>query len=347
MDSIELPQILFSEIRKLRRNPISSAAIFLDSTRCFRHSLYKTLDHIQEFCGFDLIKEIILKRQLFFLQKMTIEMDSTRGAALWKKEAVLKIFAKWCHQNSHGIHLTPWQCLAREMTLFDVVYLDILHGFDVPNNVLLEYVDREWSAEVVCKLACCYSMKPLKREDRKNKVEYSLHFKTLFMFRQAISYKHPTIESIKTSVSILMRCKEYEMAAKVLESAIHDCSSELMRGSDFYADMVSHKMKNDMQEISDLRVWGEKRSGTAQSIQSLIYFSLSVCYKYFGDEKHREVLLDKMSVIIKLNLDKERDNEHCVCLYPYFSLMLEVFENSKKWKNLHSMIYRECVSKET
>ena len=196
MDSIELPQIILKEIRKLRRNPMTSASTFLDSTRCFRHSHCKISDHIQAFCRLDLTKENILKSQLIFLQKMTIGMDSTRGVAFWKKEAVLRIFAKWCHQNSHEIHLAPWQCLVREMTLFDVVYLDILHGFDVPNNVLLEYVDREWSAEVVCKLAIRYSMKTLKREDRKNKVEYSLHFKTLLMIRQAINYKHPTFRKL-------------------------------------------------------------------------------------------------------------------------------------------------------
>ena len=180
MDSIELPQTIFSEIRKLRRNPIPSAATFLDSTRCFHHSHFKLSNHIQELCRFNQIKDI-LKRHLIFLQKMTIEMDSTRGVKLWRKEAVLRIFATWCHQNSHEIDLTPWQCLTREMTLFDVVHLDIFHGFNVPNDVLLEYVDREWSAEVVCKLAGCYSMKVWKREDRKNKVEYSLHFKTLLM----------------------------------------------------------------------------------------------------------------------------------------------------------------------
>ena len=86
MNSIELPETLLSEIRKLRRNPITSAATFLDSTRCFRHSHFKTSDHIQDLCGFDLIEKLILRRQLILLQKMTIEMDSTRGVTFWKKK---------------------------------------------------------------------------------------------------------------------------------------------------------------------------------------------------------------------------------------------------------------------
>ena len=142
MDSIE-PQTNFCEIRKLRKNPITSAATFLDSTRCFWYLHFEISDLMQMFCRFDLFGEIILRKQLILLQKMTIVMDSIRGVMLWRKEALLRIFATWCHQHSHEIHLAPWQCLTREMTLFDVVYLDILHGFDVPNNVLLEYLDKE------------------------------------------------------------------------------------------------------------------------------------------------------------------------------------------------------------
>ena len=346
MDSIEPPQDLFREIRKLRRNPITSAASFLDSTKCFRHSHFEISAHIQDFRGFDLREEIILKKESIFLRKMLIEMDSTRGVTLWNKEAVLRIFAKWCHQNSREIHLAPWQCLTREMTLFDVVQLDILHGFDVPNHVLLEYVDKEWSADVVCKLACCYSMKATKRANRNYYwVAYSLHFKTLLMIRRAINYKHPTLETIITSISILMRCKKYKMAAKVLESAIQDCSSDMIRSKELFFDIVGHKMRNEMQEIFDLREKGEDRNFDMHlSIQTLIDFSLFICYKYCGDETNREDVLQRMSGPIELCLNNEQ-NDYCFCRYPYLCLMLEVFENSEKWKILYYMIYRKCVSK--
>ena len=345
LDSIELPQILLNEMRKLRMDPMTSAATFLDSTRCLRHSRFKILDHIQDFYGFDLIEEIVLGRQFIFLQKMTIEMDSTRGVALWKKEAVLKIFATWCHQNSHEIHLTPWQCLAREMTLFDVVYLDILHGFDVPTNVLLEYVDREWSADVVCKLAICYSMKALKREDRKNQVEYSLHFKTLLMVHRTISYKFPTLESIITSVSILMRCDEYEMAAKVLESAIPDCLSEriCIRWKKLYADLLSHKLNNEIQEMSDILKYVGWQIRFCQAISTLICFSLSVCYKYSGDEEKRGAVLDLIAPMEFSCLNNQKDH-FCFMHFEYVYFMLEVFDNSEKWKTLAYNNYRQFMS---
>ena len=289
--------------------------------------------------------------ELIFKQKMTIEMDSTRGGVeQWKKEAVLRIFANWCHQNSHEIHLTPWQCLTREMTLFDVVYLDILHEFDVPNNVLLEYVDREWSAEVVCKLATCYSMTTLKRKDHKNKVEYSLHFKTLLMIHRAIKYKHPTLESIITSVSVLMRCKEYEISANVLESAIQDCSSEMrciIHWKEFYADLVSHKMKNEFQEISDIHMvggTGNIHTGMFQSIRTLVGFSLSVCYKYCGNENKREDLLKLMSSAVMFFGSNGQEDEYFFPHNGYALLMLDVFENSKKWRYLYYKIYKKFMS---
>ena len=348
MDTIELPQALFSEIRELRMNPITSAATFLDSTRCFRHSQFKTFDHIQDLCGFDLIEENISKRQLIFLQKMTIGLNSTRGVRFWKKEAVLRIFATWCHQNSHEIHLAPWQCLTREMTLFDVVYLDILHGFDVPNNVLLEYVDREWSVEVVCKLATCYSMKILKRGDRKNKVEYSLHFKSLLVIHQAINYKHPTLESIITSVSILMRCKEYEMAAQVLKSAIiHICFSDMIyyiRWRELYADLSSHKMKNELQEMFDIVLLCGYNKSMFQRIPAFIHFLLSVCYKYCGTTEDREDILNRMRSPMFLCSRDPRDHLG-VLRYAYVLLMLDVLENFEKLRSLYCMFYREFVSK--
>ena len=254
MDCVESPHVLFWEIEKMRSNPIAYAATFINSTRCFRYSNSIISKHIPELCKIYLIEEMVLQRQLICLQKMMIEMDLTRGITFWKKEIVLRIFAKWCKQNCPAIHLTPWQSLTTNMSLFDVVYLDIVHEFDVPNDVLLGYVDREWSVEVVCKLAVCYSLKVLKCQDHENNTEYSLNFKTLLMIHRALNYKYATFEAIIITVSILIRCKEYEIAAQVLDSATWERSSEemILRFAEFYADIVSHKTKNEIQEISEI-----------------------------------------------------------------------------------------------
>ena len=342
VDSIELPKAFFSEIRKLRRNPITSAATFLDSTRCFRHLHFKISDHIQDLCGFDSIEESILRKQLIFLQRMTIEMDSTRYVTLWKKEAVLRIFAIWCLQNSHEIHLAPWQCLTREMTLFDVVNLDILHnGFHVPNNVLLEYVDREWSAEVVCKLASCYSMKVQKREDRKHTVKYLFHRKSALLIHWAIKYKHPTSESIITSVSILIRCEVYKMAANVLIEFYPNSPFKAMSFycKELYADIVSHTLRKGIQEMSDIQLLGDRNISMVMSIPSLVLFSLCVCFKYCFGGTIREQLRESMLVC----LDDLGNYDVCNWQIDYL-LMLETIDDSEKWKSLHYKIYNKFVS---
>ena len=345
MDSIELPQTFFQEIVKLRSNPITYAGSFLDSTKCFQPSYFIISEHIHNIRGIDLVEEIALQRQLSFLQRIVIELDSTRGVMFWQKEAVLRIFAKWCQQNSHEIHLTPLQCLTKEMTLFDVVHLDIVQGFDVPNNVLLEYVDREWSVDVVCKLACCYSMKRLEREDHKNKVEHSLHFKTLLMIHHAMNHEYPSAETILTSVLILMRCKEYEMAAHVLESALSEClgDNKFIFCGELYADLFSQKMKNEIQELFDIKKTIRTDSNSMfQSTIIIVYFSLSMCYKYIGDEQKRESVLGLLEVEIVSCWNILRVNN--LVHYSYVLLMLEVFENSEKWKKLQCRIFEKFVS---
>ena len=344
MDSIEPSQTLFQEIIRLRSNPILYIARFLDSTRFLRHSYFKMSEYSQDFREIHLTEEIALQRQLVFLQTILIKVDSNRRVVFWKKEAVLRIFAKWCQQNSHEIHLTPWQCLTKEMTLFDVVHLDIVHGFEVPNNVLLEYVDLEWSVEVVCKLACCYSMETLKREDPKNKIEHSFHLKALLMIHHAMNHKYPSSETIITCASILMRCKEYEMAAQVLESAFSECLHEtrFIRCRELYVDLFSHKMKNEILEMFD-RLSARGNCDEMLQIDIIfIRFLIFLCYTHTGDEEKREFEMTLMSDFSVSCLYSGTGDSFLH--FASFLLMLEVFENSEKWKNLHYQIYERFVS---
>ena len=213
-----------------------------------------------------------------------------------------------------------------------------------PQTILLECVDREWSAQVVCKLACCYSMPTLKREDRKNKIEYSLHFKTLLMICRAIKYKHPTLESIITAVSILMRCKEYDMVIRVLESEFRECISEkkyLYCGE--YADSVSYTMNNEIQEMFDIQMYGIKSVDMFLSIPVLIWYSLSVCYRYIGDEEKHDTVLKLMEIPI-VTACENHEIHYSDWQYAVVLLILQVFENSEKWKSLHYTIYKKIVS---
>ena len=137
---------LLNEIQILRNHPILNAAIFIDATRCFRGFSSKIHDDTNILCSSKNEGGMVSIEQLIFLQRLVAKTNVVRGCLFWRKEIVLRIFAKWCKQNSNKIDLALWQCLTTDMTLFDVVYLDIVHGFDVPNDVLLEYADKGWSA---------------------------------------------------------------------------------------------------------------------------------------------------------------------------------------------------------
>ena len=132
LDTMKQSGPLLDAIKILRSRPLAHAAIFIDATQCFRglnpviyydtNMLYSSKKE----------RGIVLIEQLMFLQRIVTRTNVTRGCLFRKKEAVLRIFAKWCKQNSNEIGLALWQCLTNDMTLFDVVYLDIVHGFDVP-----------------------------------------------------------------------------------------------------------------------------------------------------------------------------------------------------------------------
>ena len=157
LDALTRSRPLLDEIAKLKNDPLPYAATFIDATKCFHGFQSKIYDDINILCGVQQVRTNVLTEQLIFLQRIVAKTNVTRGCLFWKKEAVLRIFAKWCKQNSNEIRLALWQCLTNDMTLFDIVYLDIVHGFDVPNNVLLKYVDKGWSADFVCRLGSCYN----------------------------------------------------------------------------------------------------------------------------------------------------------------------------------------------
>ena len=141
---------------------------------------------------------------------------------------------------------------AEDMTLFDIVYLDIVHGFDVPIKVLLDYLGRGYSAEFVCRLGICCSCERFDQEKNKNKVKNSFYFKTLLMIQHALDHEIVSIEAIFTCLSILMKLEEFEIVACVLESG----TDEFLRNNDsvssdyVFASVVGNRIKNNLCEVA-------------------------------------------------------------------------------------------------
>ena len=215
LENMEKSGPLLVEIESLRSHPIAHAAIFSDATKCFRGFHSNIYHHSKILCRAKKVTEIVLIEQLIFLQRIVAETNVIRGCLFWKKVAVLKIFAKWCKQNSNEIGLELWQCLTNKMTLFDVVYLDIVHGFDVSNKVLLEYVDTCWSADFICRLGSCYY-------EKFDQVENSILCKSLLMMQHAFDRDYPTIATYLACISTLIKHEEFEIAIRALESGAEE-----------------------------------------------------------------------------------------------------------------------------
>ena len=204
LDTMKRSRPLLDEIETLRCNPISHAAAFIDSTLCFK-DVCKVTDDIKMFCYGYNARKTILMEQLAFLHNIVTEIRGKRNTLSWRKEAVLRIFANWCSENANDIGLAPWECLSDDMTLFDVVYLDIVHGFDVPNNVLLEYGDKGWSAELVSKIGVCYNYNMFVQMKHRNESKYSIHLKSFLMMQHALDPEYVSIETILTRVGHILK----------------------------------------------------------------------------------------------------------------------------------------------
>ena len=343
---------LVSELERLRKNPITYAAIFIDSTRNFHRSYFSISDEALILCDTDQTLKRLLKQQLVFLQKMVMRTEMRRTVSFWKKEAVLRIFAKWCDINSCKLNFTPWQCLTKEMSLFDVVYLDIVHEFRVPVNVLLEYVKNEWSVELIGKLAICYSNNTLIFWKNCGLTGYSFHIKTRQIVQFALQYRYVSADFIFSYITFLMNCREFDMASLVLTSVmveIENCPSTVffMQDCSFSDSFHNQKTGNEIQEISDI-LESIKTQHFYLDLPFAGRFLLISCYRYTDDEKNLHNLLEIINPVIKYmsswkdSIEITRDSLD----FPYaiYLAMLEVLENSTVWENCYCMVYQMFVS---
>ena len=115
-----------------------------------------------------------------------------------------------------------------------------------------------------------------------------------------------------------------------------------IRCKELYAEIFSHKMTNEMQEMFDLKILS-KIMDVVMSVPNLIEFSLCVCYKCYGFEKNREDLLELLSFFLEWVWSDVQKVDSCY-RYVFLLLMLEVFDNSEKWKSFYYKIYCRLVS---
>ena len=346
LDTMKGPSMLLNEIEELRSIPLLYASAFIHATKCFRgfHSKISVADETNILC-ISAQNANVLIDQLKFLHGIVAKSKATRSGLFWRKETVLRIFANWCKQNSCALGLELWQCLTGEMTLFDIVYLDIVHGFDIPIAVLLEYLDKGWSADFVCKLGICFSYYRFDRENHRSEVKYSFLFKTLHMIQHALDQEIVSVKLLFTCVSILMKLEEFEIAARVLESGTDEFlrSYESLSFDYVFASVVSNKLRNNLRELTDLREREHETGLFKVSVPVFFWYSLYVCYKNLGHGEKLQGVLTQMNYYSKLTLSRNLFSDMD---YLDIHLFLEMYANIQEWRMYHYEYYDIFISLE-
>ena len=340
LDAMKWSRPFFDEIEKLRCNPTLYAAAFIDSTTCFK-DVCEVTDEINILCHDHEAKGTILMEQLLFLHNIVTKIDGIRSCQYWRKEAVLRIFANWCTENANDIGFAPWECLSGDMTLFDVVYLDIVHGFDVPYNVLMEYVDNGWSGDLISRLGFCYSFDKFDQKNPKNESKYPFHFKTFLMLQHALDYEYASIETILTCVALLINHEEFAIAARVLESGAGEVlTSDVSILIDYvFASIISSETINDLCELTNIAGLECDAKLFRMSVPIFTGYASYVCYKNLGyREKLNAVLIQMKFHLLDFisNDNRKYRYRHTIMFSSYLENLLfhEIYETVREMRSL-------------
>ena len=326
LDCFKPPPALLENLNKLRKNSLTSADAFIDSTEWFHMSYSKISESIEILHQYDVLS---MERQLLFLHSVINKTEMTRNVSFWRKASMFRIFSRWCSRHSCEIQCPLCGCLSEKMTLFDVVYLDIVHGFDVPRHILLSYVERELPEELIFKLATCYGSS---RFNGDNRVEYTLHPKTVAMFHYALTRKQPSLETIMICLCFLIKSGQCGITARALESADRDLahSNEDISHMTSFTNVFSQKTIRHFEEIHNIV---SCQRGMRISVPMFIHFLSAVCYKINRDTEGLKRCLNQMN---KFCFDPESLNYSCLLI------ALEVSDVSGCVRESHRF-YREYL----
>ena len=304
LDCFKPPHALLEDLKRLRKHPLTLAAAFIDSMEWFHMSYSKISDSVEILHRYD---DLSLERQLLFLHTVINKTEMTRNVSFWRKASMLRIFSRWCSRHSCEIQRPRYGCLSEEMTLFDVVYLDIVHGFDVPRHILLGYVERELSEELIFKLATCYGSS---RFNGNNRTEYTLHPKTVAMFHYALTRKQPTLETIMICLCFLVKSGQCGITARALESADRDLAEtkEDISHMTSFTNIFSRKTIRYFEEIHNIVPC---QRNLRISVPMFIRFLSAVCYKINRDTEGLQRCLKQME---KFCFNPESSNYLCVLI---------------------------------
>lgn len=154
----ETVNFLIQRIVGVRFDPLTAAIRFLKTTVLYRPEhicLERTFARVlRANAKCQSTNKDICLQTLKCWQRLLIDFDCGSNPKFGKKASILEAFANWCRAAEISIPLSD--CLSPQLSLFDAVFLDIVHNFDVDESIIKAFAVHEPSHEVSRKLAACY-----------------------------------------------------------------------------------------------------------------------------------------------------------------------------------------------
>ena len=295
LDGIEMLKSYQGKIEQVRMHPLECAAEFLDSMKCFdwiRDRAYfksTTLELLFQ-CAVlasniindhDTHQRLIYEKERHFLHKLSqISDDKSHSGSMFQKKtcSFLASFANWCKEHPNK-NLSMFD----EMTLFDAICLENIHGVSIQYDSMVEIVVRRLTKESCSGEASNFQ----ENKSEANESGVALRSRTLLIL-------------------FSMNAGNLKTAKDELENVI---SNNNLNANKIYFDITSVVF-----ETGYLWLFG---SGTRNSIQEwenvfniqeanvsaevFFRFLLSICYKELFDSQRMEFQLEKIITISENN----------------------------------------------
>ena len=272
-------------VHQIRKNPIYYAPELMSKMMLYRGSvnlvkrLHIFLMRVPMDEEYD--HRTILGREIRFLQNLLVSFDES--GIFWKKSIILQMFATWCLDKPKNESVTSSsEFISKQMSLFDVCYLDIVHELDVPVDILLACAEREASGHLISRLASLYCSNPSTNEISNHNQKASL-LSEACLRRGSNSLLYG---------AHLYSVDDYKTAEGILERVYNSKESD----TDFFNQICSTSLfKDQIWVIEEIQISTANDTAIYLSSKVLVCYLLIKCYLKLG----RDFNFDKLIVEMK------------------------------------------------
>ena len=231
----------------IRLNPMNYAIQFLSTMFLYRDSKL-VLEELGAFmkpipAGTMNIERVAFIRELKFLQKLVISFDRIAIPHYWRKSNILHMFTNWCESKIQFVtHLRDFVC--QQMSLFDVVYLDLVHDFQIPIEILSVFIEKEKSCNVRNKLVTAYCLESASNCFLSPSRKESIIQKACLLFETVIDFGSNNM----LYGSYLVSVNKFGEAERILSTLVLD-DAEFNIFNSASKTYPFHKQRTEIQEL--------------------------------------------------------------------------------------------------